>query len=141
LIFNFALEYAITKVQENQVGLKLYGTQLLVYADDVNLLVDNTDTLKKNIKTLTDASKKVGLEVNAKKTKYMLLPRHQNAGQNHGINTANKPSENVAQFKYLGTTVTNQNLIQEEIKRRLNSGSACYHSVQNLCLIVCCLKS
>jgi hypothetical protein len=40
--------------------------------------------------------------------------------------------ENVSQFKYLGMTVTNQNLIQEEIKRRLNSGNACYHSVQNL---------
>jgi hypothetical protein len=38
----------------------------------------------------------------------------------------------VSQFKYLGTTITNQNLIQEEIKRRLNSGNACYHSVQNL---------
>jgi hypothetical protein len=38
----------------------------------------------------------------------------------------------VAQFKYLGTTITNENLIQEEIKRRLNSGNACYHSVQNL---------
>jgi hypothetical protein len=40
--------------------------------------------------------------------------------------------ENVAQFRYLGTTITNKNLIQEDIKRRLNSGSACYHSVQNL---------
>jgi hypothetical protein len=55
----------------------------------------------------------------------MLLSRHQNAMQNHGIKIANRWFENVAQFKYLGTTVTNQNLIQEEIKR-LNVGNACY---------------
>jgi ribosomal protein S2 len=48
------------------------------------------------------------------------------------INIAKRCFENVAQFRYLGTTVTNQNVIQEEIKRRLNSGNACYHSVQNL---------
>jgi hypothetical protein len=62
----------------------------------------------------------------------MLLSRHQNAGQNWDIKIANRLYENISQFKYLGTTVTNQNLIQEKIKRRLNSGNACYHSVQNL---------
>jgi hypothetical protein len=62
----------------------------------------------------------------------MLLSHHQNVGQNWDIKIANISIENVIQFKYLGTTVTNQNLIQEEIKRRLNSGNACYHSFQNL---------
>jgi hypothetical protein len=62
----------------------------------------------------------------------MLGSRHQNAGQNREIKIGNKSFETVSQFKYLGTTVTNQSLIQEEIKRRLNSGIACYHSVQNL---------
>jgi hypothetical protein len=65
-------------------------------------------------------------------TKNMLVSRDQNAGQTREIKIGNRSFENVSQFKYLGTTVTNQNLIQEEIKRRLNSGSACYHSVQNL---------
>jgi hypothetical protein len=88
--------------------------------------------IKKNTDTLTDASKEVGLAVNTGKTKYMLLSRHQNAGQNHDIKIANRCFENVTQFKYLGTKVTNQNLIQEEIKRRLNSINACYHSVPNL---------
>jgi hypothetical protein len=62
------------QVPVNQVGLRLNGThQLLVYAGDVNLLGDNTDTIKKNTETLIDASKEVGLEVNTEKTKYMLL--------------------------------------------------------------------
>jgi hypothetical protein len=69
----------------------------------------------------------------------MLLSLHQNTGQNHAIKIADGCFENVAQFKYLGTTVTNQNLIQEEIKRRLNSGNSCYHSVQNL--LSSCLPS
>jgi hypothetical protein len=64
----------------------------------------------------------------------MLVSRDQNAGQNWEIKIGNRSFENVSQlqFKYLGMTVTNQNLIQEEIKRRWNSGNACYNSVQNL---------
>jgi hypothetical protein len=91
----------------------------------VNLLGDNTENL-------IDASKEVGLEINVNKTKYMLQSCHQNVGQNREINIANRSFENVLQFKYLGMTVTNQNMIQEEIKRRLYSGNACYHSVQCL---------
>jgi hypothetical protein len=65
LLFNFALEYAIRKVQENLVGLKLNGThQLLAYANDVSLLGDNIDIIKKNIETLNDTSKEVGLGTN-----------------------------------------------------------------------------
>jgi hypothetical protein len=99
-------------VQENQVGLKLNGThQLLAYADDVNLLGDNIDTINKNAETLIYASNDVGLEIDVEKTKYMLLSRQQNVGQNRDMKIANRSFENVSLFKYLGTTVTNQNLI------------------------------
>jgi hypothetical protein len=101
-------------------------------SDDVNLLGDNIDTIEKNTETLIEASKEVGLEINVEKTKYTLPSRHQNAGQNRDIEIANRSFENVSQFKYLGTTVTNQNLIQNDIRRRLSLGNACYHSVQNL---------
>jgi hypothetical protein len=60
-----------------------------------------------------------------------MLSRRQISRQNHDIQITKKYFENVAHFKYMGTTVTDQNLFQEEIKRRLNSGNACYHSVQN----------
>ena len=78
------------------------------------------------------ASKEIGLEVSAGKTKYVVMSRDQNAGQSYSMKIDNSSFERVEEFKYLGTTLTNQNSIQEVIKSRLNSGKACYHSVQNL---------
>jgi hypothetical protein len=71
----------------------------------------------------------------------MLLSRHHNAGQSQDIKIANRSVENVAQFKYLGMRVTNQNLIQEEIKKIFNLGNAYYYSVQNFCPLNYFLKT
>ena len=88
--------------------------------------------VKENAEALTVASKEIGLEVNADKTKYMVMSRDQNARQSHSMKIDNSSFERMEEFKYFGTTVANQNSIQEEIKSRLKSGNACYHSVQNL---------
>jgi hypothetical protein len=133
LLFNFALEYAIRKVLDNQVGLELKGIhRLLVSGDDVNLLGDSTNTIKENTKSLLQASRDIGLEMNVEMTKYMIMSHHPNSGQNQNIRIANESFESMATFKYLGTTLTNQNDIHNETKTRLNSGNACYYSVQNL---------
>jgi hypothetical protein len=112
LLFNFALEYAIRRFQENQDDLKLSGThQLLVYADDVNILGGSVHTIEKNTEVLVVGSKEIGLEVNVDKTKYMVMSRDQNLGRRHSIIIDYSLFEKVEEFKYLGTTLTNQNSV------------------------------
>jgi hypothetical protein len=88
------------------VGLKLNGThQLQAYADNVNLLGDSIDTIKKNTGTLIDASREVGLEINVEKTKHMLQSSDQSIGQNRDTKIQNRSFKNVSQIKYFGNDI------------------------------------
>ena len=112
LLFNFVLEYDIRRVQVIQEGLKINGThQVLAYADDDIILGAGTHTLQENAEPLVAATREIGLEVSADRTKYMFVSRDQNAGQNHSVRIDNSTFERVEEFKYLRTTLTIQNSI------------------------------
>jgi len=93
--------------------------------------------LKKNREASIVSSKEKGLEVNADKTKYMIISRDQNAGQSQNINIDNSTFERVEEFKYLGTNLTNQNSLQEEITSKFKSGMFAIFQCRNICLSVC----
>jgi len=113
MLFNFALECAIRRVQVNQDGLKQLNVthQLLAYADDVNILAGSISNLKVNAEALVAATREIGLEVSADKSKYLVMSRDQNAGRIQSVRIDNSTFERVEGLKYLGTTLTNQNSI------------------------------
>ena len=90
----------------------------LAYADDINILGGGIHTLKENAEALVAATREIGLEVSADKTKYMVMSRDQITGRNQSVRIDISTFERVEEFKYLGTTLTNQNSIAEEIERR-----------------------
>jgi hypothetical protein len=90
LLFNFDLEYVIMNAQQNEEGRELNETyQFLAYADRDDIAGGNIKAVKKDAAALLEVSREVGLEVNSERTKYMVMFRHQNQGQNHNLLIAN----------------------------------------------------
>jgi hypothetical protein len=105
--------------------------KLLAYADNINTVGENTDTIKKKTEALLHTSKDIGLKVNPEKTKYMLMSHYQKAEQKQSIKIVTRSFEDVAKFKCFRTAVTDGNYMHKEIKSRMNSGNASYHSIQS----------
>ena len=103
--------------------------QVLAYADDVNLIGDDIRTTERNADTLLNACKKIGLSVNTGKTKYMEIGNNRGMIANVDIKISSNSYEKVKTFKYLGSLLTHQNYIREEIKCGLKAGNSCYYSV------------
>jgi len=90
--------------------------QYVVCADDINILGGSVHTRKANAEDLIVANKEMGLEVNADKTKYMVMSRDQNAGCGYSTKIDNRSFEIVEEFKYLGTTITNQIIFRKKLR-------------------------
>jgi hypothetical protein len=106
LLFNFSLENAISRVLVNQDGLKLNGThQILAFDGDVNILGGSVHTVKGNEEALAVATKVFGLEVNADKTKYMIMSRDQKAGRIHSMKIDNSFIERCGRVQIFGNNI------------------------------------
>ena len=115
MLFDFALEYAISSGKPGLLEVRLY-TLDLVYGDDVYILRGSVQTLKKNAEALVAASKETGLEVNADKAKCMVMTRDRNAERSQSIKTDNSSFESVEGFKYLGTILTIKILFRKKLR-------------------------
>jgi hypothetical protein len=130
LFFNVVLEYAIRKS-----GIETYGTifhkssQILAYADDVDIIARNGDQLQQNLLAFENAAQNVGLKINQQKTKYLISSRNHTATESNFLNHA---IEQVDSFVYLGAEVNKNNDISLEIKRRIQLGNRAYFGLIKL---------
>ena len=127
LLFNFVME-KVTKVIENGEGAKLNGQNInnLTYADDVDLIAESREDILRLVMPFQEVANKVGLQINFGKTKILKMSRE---GGDGSLVINDKEIEEVEEFKYLGTTVTNKNDMKTEILIRITAANRCYFSL------------
>jgi len=129
ILFNMALESVVREMSNGDAWSPHRGL-LLAYADDI-IITGNTRTeVQMNLKKLMKASKNMGLLVNEEKTKYMAITRRSEDSSN--LKVENKEFEQVKEFKYLGVTLNNKNIMHEEINVRLNAANRCYFAMETI---------
>ena len=116
MLLTFALEYTTRRVQVNQDGWKRNSIHQLLVNAVVDIFGGTVHKIKKNTEASVVASKEMGLEVNANKTKNMVMYRDQKAVQSHIIRTENFSFENVRRFGYLGIAVKNKILFRKKLR-------------------------
>ncbi|KAL4084379.1 hypothetical protein QTP88_028202 [Uroleucon formosanum] len=135
VLFNIVLEKVVREAALDKEGVKLGKNNIgiLAYADDIVLMAESKDKLKEESKQLINAAKRVGLEINAEKTEYMVVQRHEQIGcRNEVLEVENYKFKRVQQFKYLGTLITQPNEIGTKIKARIQAANKCYFDLTKL---------
>lgn len=132
ILFNFVLEKALQKLRNENIGISLgnYKINLLAYADDIVILGQTEDDIRKLFKLLEDETRITGLKINSDKTKYMQISRNPN---NIGsLKIDDWEFQKVDEFKYLGSIINEFGLFGKEIEHRLITANKCYYSLHKL---------
>jgi hypothetical protein len=133
ILFNLVLEKVIREMKiEPQKGIKLRNSTipLLAYADDIILMDESQDGVKRLCGRLNDAAQKVGLQINEQKTEYMIIGRQNWMDQ--VLEVDHFKFKRVNSFKYLGSIVTEKNDITKEVAARIQAGNRNYYGLEKL---------
>jgi len=133
ILFNLALETALQQVKKSDVGIKIGKTiNILAFADDVVIMAENIQDLKELTKTLIEETKKVGLTINEKKTKFMKINREQDVLREEELNVENYKFGEVKHFTYLGVILSSTSKEENEIRSRITTANRCFMACNRL---------
>lgn len=132
ILFNFAIEEALQKVSEVDLGVEVGSKiNILAFADDVAIITEKMEDLKTIVKIFVKEAETLGLKTNDTKTKYMHFTRNQNHEEGP-LQIEGHVFEQVDEFKYLGVIISNQNTDEPEIQNRINSANRCLYACKRI---------
>ena len=133
VLFNFALEWVMRKIQEIPRIFTARGMKLiLAYADDIDIISDNLGEATRTYMRLEEEAKKIGLTINEQKTKYMHMKRYSILRTPSNLSIGNASLQKTHEFKYLGTLITDDNVTRYEIQERIQNSWKCIYGLKQL---------